>query len=82
MTEPSYRLFENRACKYFPCHKQEGDFNCLFCFCPMYFLKTCPGRYQLIDHKGKKIKDCSDCSFPHVPENYDAIMAVLRHQME
>ncbi|MGN1180093.1 MAG: cysteine-rich small domain-containing protein, partial [Suilimivivens sp.] len=29
--ENSHRFFENRECKYFPCHKGLEDFNCLFC---------------------------------------------------
>lgn len=34
--ENSHRFFENRECKYFPCHKGLEDFNCLFCYCPLY----------------------------------------------
>lgn len=36
-------FFENKDCKYFPCHKGLADFNCLFCYCPMYRLEHCPG---------------------------------------
>ena len=78
--QPSYRFFENRACKYFPCHSGlEGkDFNCLFCYCPMYRLEQCQGnpRYKELA-SGKKIKVCTDCIFPHRPENYDKIMKCL-----
>ena len=36
--ENSYRFFQNKSCEYFPCHeiKDSGDFNCLFCYCPLY----------------------------------------------
>lgn len=76
--ENSYRYFENKECQYFPCHKKDGDFNCMFCYCPMYRLEKCPGTPSYIDIKGKTIKDCSNCTFPHEPENYDAIMEKLK----
>lgn len=77
--ENSYRYFENRACKYFPCHKGlEEEFNCLFCYCPMYRLEKCPGNPRYIEKNGKPLKVCTDCTFPHRPENYEKIMEVLR----
>ena len=35
-----YSHYCNHECEYFPCHKvPEGfDFNCLFCYCPLYAL--------------------------------------------
>ncbi|MBC5712907.1 metal-binding protein [Roseburia sp. BX1005] len=74
----SYRYFENIDCKYFPCHKGLKDFNCLFCYCPMYTKEHCPGNPKYIEANGRKIKNCSDCTFPHQPENYDKIMQILR----
>ena len=76
--ENSYRFFENRACRYFPCHKGLKDFNCLFCYCPFYLKETCPGAPQYIETEQKRIKDCTNCTFPHRPENYDAILRILR----
>lgn len=73
----SYRFYENRDCEYFPCHKKDGDFNCMFCYCPMYRLENCPGSPAYIEAGGRKIKDCSGCTFPHEPVNYDAIMEIL-----
>lgn len=37
----NYKFVQNRKCEYFPCHKveNEDEFNCLFCFCPLYMLK-------------------------------------------
>ena len=73
--ETGSRFFENRACAYFPCHEgMEGEaFNCLFCFCPLYALgKACGGHFR---YDGHGIKDCSGCTFPHRPENYDALLS-------
>ena len=37
----NYKFVQNKACEYFPCHKTSDpeNFNCLFCFCPLYMLK-------------------------------------------
>lgn len=69
--ENSHRFYRNTHCEYFPCHnvKNEEDFNCLFCYCPLYFLEECGGNY--IDNKG--IKDCTNCLIPHKPKGYDYI---------
>lgn len=75
--ENSYRFFANRDCEYFPCHKVVGDFNCLFCYCPLYLKENCPGKPAYIEKDGKKIKDCTNCIFPHQPENYDAVIRIL-----
>lgn len=76
--ENSYKFFANRECKYFPCHELEGDFNCLFCYCPLYNRKHCPGKYAMIEHDGRQIKSCMGCSFPHEPENYEVLMQFLK----
>ncbi len=70
----SRRFFQNRACESFPCHKgvPESEFNCLFCYCPLYALgDRCGGSYHYTD-KGNK--SCIDCDFPHRRENYDKIL--------
>lgn len=74
----SYRFFENRACKYFPCHEGLSELNCLFCYCPLYARTDCPGNPAYREISGKRIKVCSNCTFPHRPENYDAVMEILR----
>ena len=74
--ENSYRYFENRECKYYPCHDME-QMNCLFCYCPLNHMDKCPGNPLYIEVGGKVIKDCSGCTFPHEPENYDVIMKIL-----
>jgi len=73
----SSRFFENKECEYFPCHNSVEDFNCLFCYCPLNHMEHCPGNPKYIEINGKTIKDCSDCTFPHQPENYDVIMKLL-----
>ena len=67
------RFFQNRECPYFPCHQgvEEAEFNCLFCFCPLYTLgKQCGGNYTYTD---KGVKSCKNCVFPHRPENYEQV---------
>lgn len=73
----SYSFFENRECKYYPCHKDIENINCLFCYCPLYNIPNCPGNYKMIESKGNIIKSCMDCTFPHKPENYDKVNAIL-----
>lgn len=74
----SFRFFENRDCKYFPCHQGLEDFNCLFCYCPFYLQDSCPGTPAVITHEdGTVIRDCSDCVWPHRPENYSEIIKLL-----
>ena len=78
-TPPAYQFIQNRACEYFPCHKgvAEEDFNCLFCYCPLYALgDRCGGNFRYLD---SGVKDCTNCSFPHRKENY---RAVLKHYPE
>lgn len=77
--EASYKYFENRDCRYYPCHPgaDPDNFNCLFCYCPMYQM-TCPGNPSYIEKEdGRRIKDCSNCLYPHRAEHYEAIMKVL-----
>ena len=69
------RFFQNRACKFFPCHSgvAEADFNCLFCYCPLYALgDSCGGRFRYTE---AGVKSCLDCDFPHRRENYDRLLA-------
>ena len=69
----SYRYFQNRDCEYFPCHAgaDPENFNCLFCFCPLYALgERCGGGFCYTE---KGAKDCSGCLFPHKRENYETI---------
>ena len=71
--ENSYKFFQNAACEYFPCHKVKcsDDFNCLFCYCPLYALGSSCGGNCIYTDEG--IKDCSNCLIPHSPGGYDYI---------
>ena len=75
--ENSYRYFENRACQYYPCHGEKEHINCLFCYCPLYSNTHCPGSPEYIEGDGRRVKNCSNCTFPHEAENYDSIMSIL-----
>lgn len=69
-----YKFFQNEKCEYFPCHKCENtaDFNCLFCYCPLYALEDkCGGNFRYTEGG---IKDCSNCLVPHRRGNYDYMM--------
>ena len=75
-----YKFFQNRECEYFPCHKiEEGqDFNCLFCYCPLYHLgKDCGGNFYYTD---KGVKSCVNCIRPHIKDNYEEIVKKLREE--
>ncbi len=73
----NFKFVQNRKCEYFPCHdvKNEDEFNCLFCFCPLYVLKDkCGGNFFYNDG----IKDCSKCTIPHSKGGYDYIMSKMK----
>lgn len=76
--ENSHRFFTNRECKYYPCHKGIEEINCLFCYCPMYGLKNCPGSPEYIERDGRLVKKCTECTFPHHADNYDLVIKVLK----
>ena len=70
----SYDYFANRECPYFPCHEKASpaQFNCLFCYCPLYALgEHCGGNFRYTEDG---VKDCSQCLLPHGEKGYDYIM--------
>ena len=72
-----FKFFCNHSCEYFPCHTLESsNFNCLFCFCPLYRFDDCGGTFE---YSKKGIKMCMECNLPHIPENYDVIMDKLKN---
>ncbi len=76
--EKNYNFFQHRECEMFPCHKgvEKEDFNCLFCYCPLYLLgDACGGNFKYTE---KGVKSCADCSFPHRKENYEKLVARLK----
>lgn len=78
--EGSSRYFKNEKCEYYPCHNIGGSelFNCLFCYCPLYAYDDCPGHPVYVRQEGGAvIKCCDKCVFPHIPENYDAVVELI-----
>ena len=73
MEEKNYSFFQNTKCEYFPCHKTKNeDFNCLFCYCPLYALgDRCGGNFAYTE---QGIKDCSGCLIPHAPGGYERVL--------
>ena len=70
----AYSFFQNTKCEYFPCHntKKPEDFNCLFCYCPLYALgERCGGNFY---YNERGIKVCTNCMFPHVRANYGKVL--------
>ena len=78
--ESDFSFTQNRGCKYFPCHEiaDVREFNCLFCYCPLYFIPDCGGDFNILDNG---IKDCSSCTIPHEKNNYDFIIDKLKVNM-
>ena len=39
-SECRYSFVQHKECEFFPCHEtaHPEDFNCLFCYCPLYTL--------------------------------------------
>ena len=74
----NYKFFNHKECEYFPCHKTNDpdNFNCLFCYCPLYALKDkCGGNFRYTE---KGIKDCTNCTLPHRRDNYDYIIGKFK----
>ena len=70
MGQPHYAYYCNKECEFFPCHKlpENGFFNCLFCYCPLYALgDKCGGGFRYTDNG---VKDCSSCTIPHSEIGY------------
>ena len=71
----NYKYFCNKECEYYPCHNWQGEFNCLFCYCPLYVFDNCGGNYT---RNKQGVKDCTKCFFPHFRENYDKVIDKLK----
>ena len=69
-----YSFFQHRECESFPCHKTEDieNFNCLFCYCPLYALgENCGGNFI---YTNLGVKNCVNCNIPHIRDNYGKIL--------
>lgn len=79
----NYKFNQNKNCEFFPCHKIQNteNFNCLFCYCPLYMLgNECGGKYK---YTAGGIKDCSDCILPHIKDvGYDHIQKKMMEVIE
>ena len=72
----NYKRFVHKECEYYPCHNSQ-NLNCLFCFCPLYSLSDCGGKYIILDNE---LKDCSLCDIPHCDIGYDYIIGRLKQE--
>lgn len=72
----NYKFVQNSKCEYFPCHKvaNNEEFNCLFCYCPLYMLgEDCNGNFN----HSYGVKDCSNCTIPHTKGGYEYIRGMM-----
>ncbi|MCL1803840.1 MAG: cysteine-rich small domain-containing protein [Eubacteriaceae bacterium] len=79
----TFKFFQNKNCKYFPCHDniEPEIFNCMFCYCPLYALgEECGGNFSYKNKKG--VKDCTGCTVPHQKDNYDYMIEKTRLLIE
>ena len=74
----AHKHFQNRACPYFPCHAgaDPATFNCLFCYCPLYWFEDCGGDCARLG----PIKDCSRCLKPHSPGGWEHVQTRLKER--
>ena len=77
-----YSYFSHKNCEYFPCHKgaDPENFNCLFCYCPLYALgDKCGGNFRFTE---SGIKDCTECKLPHRRENFGYVTGKYSERAE
>ncbi len=78
----NFEFFSHRECEYFPCHRTNDpdNFNCLFCYCPLYALgDKCGGNFTYTD---RGVKNCTGCMLPHVRENYRYVTKQIHNLYE
>lgn len=77
----SFKFFENKSCRFFPCHENGGgSFNCLFCYCPLYALgDRCGGDFIFLENG---VKSCEKCLIPHSDGGYEFIMKRINKVIE
>ena len=71
----NYKFFSHKECEYFPCHPTDDpdNFNCLFCYCPLFALgENCGGSFTYLEDG---TKDCSNCVRPHKRDQYDTVVS-------
>ncbi len=80
--DKEFSFFCHKKCEYFPCHetKDPENFNCLFCYCPLYALgDQCGGNFRILENG---VKDCSRCLLPHKRENFGYVTGKYQEIME
>ncbi len=80
--ECAYSFTQHTRCEFFPCHATDHpeDFNCLFCYCPLYALGSkCGGNFNYL---ANGTKDCSNCLLPHKRSSYSYILKRYPDLME
>ena len=73
----NYEFFSRTSCEFFPCHPTQNpeEFNCLFCYCPLYLMgEKCSGNFT---YTPEGVKDCSACLLPHRRGSYSPILGQL-----
>ena len=48
----NFSFFSHKQCEYYPCHEgaDAEQFNCLFCYCPLYALgEKCGGNFRITE---------------------------------
>ena len=76
--DSNYKFFSHKSCEFFPCHKTSDpeNFNCIFCYCPLYSMgDRCGGNFSFT---AEGIKNCTDCCIPHIRKNYDYIISKIK----
>ncbi|MDD6042646.1 MAG: cysteine-rich small domain-containing protein [Eubacteriaceae bacterium] len=76
ITTERFKFMSHRECEFFPCHEgaDPENFNCLFCYCPLYALgDKCGGNFFYHEENG--VKDCSNCLIPHTRKAFEYINA-------
>lgn len=69
-------FYQNRECRYFPCHETDDtdNFNCFFCFCPLFHKNDCGGNPLILENG---VKSCENCMRPHKADSWEDIIKNL-----
>ena len=76
LSKKNYSFYTHRECEFFPCHKTNDpdNFNCLFCYCPLYALgPNCGGNYK---YNESGCKDCVRSNYDKILERYSDIIKI------
>ena len=74
----NYAFFQHKDCEFFPCHRglDPEEFNCLFCYCPLYCLgESCGGDFRYTENG---IKDCTKENYALVNDRFPEIREKAR----